>query len=76
MRHCVTSLALGAALVFSSSSALPPAEAVAATPARPNVIFVLADDLGWAELGSYGQQSIRTPSIDRNRSARKRSRAR
>lgn len=36
------------------------------TPAaRPNIVFVLADDLGWAELGAYGQKKIRTPSIDR-----------
>jgi len=31
----------------------------------PNVVFLLADDLGWAELGSYGQRLIRTPNLDR-----------
>jgi arylsulfatase A len=31
----------------------------------PNVIFIIADDLGYAELGCYGQQKIRTPNIDR-----------
>lgn len=31
----------------------------------PNLVYVLADDLGWAELGCYGQQKIRTPNIDR-----------
>ncbi|MCK4759164.1 MAG: sulfatase-like hydrolase/transferase, partial [Candidatus Aminicenantes bacterium] len=32
---------------------------------KPNVIFILADDLGYGELGCYGQEKIRTPNIDR-----------
>ena len=31
---------------------------------KPNVVFILADDLGWAELGCYGQTKIKTPRID------------
>ncbi|MBT5916514.1 MAG: sulfatase-like hydrolase/transferase, partial [Opitutae bacterium] len=31
---------------------------------KPNVIFILADDLGYNELGSYGQKKIRTPHLD------------
>ena len=33
--------------------------------AAPNVIFILADDLGYGELGCYGQKIIQTPEIDR-----------
>ncbi len=32
---------------------------------RPNVVFILADDLGYRELGSFGQKLIRTPNLDR-----------
>lgn len=32
---------------------------------RLNVVFILADDLGWGELGSYGQKKIPTPNLDR-----------
>ena len=32
---------------------------------KPNVIFILADDLGYNELGSYGQKKIRTPHLDK-----------
>ncbi len=31
---------------------------------KPNVIFILADDLGYGDLGCFGQQLIRTPNID------------
>ena len=35
------------------------------TPARPNIIFILADDLGWTDLGCQGSKYYETPNIDR-----------
>lgn len=32
---------------------------------RPNIVFILADDLGYGDLGCYGQQKFSTPHIDR-----------
>lgn len=35
-----------------------------AEPSRPNVIIILADDLGWSDLGCYGSDFHETPSLD------------
>src|SRR5690348_17328644 len=37
----------------------------AGSPRKPNIIFILADDLGYGDLGGYGQEKIKTPRIDR-----------
>jgi len=50
-----------AAISCALMSALPSASG---TPTKPNVIFILADDLGWAELGCYGNTFNETPNID------------
>ena len=64
-------LAAAFALSPAPSVGAPPASSEAAdstpraNPGRPNIVFLLADDLGWGELGCYGQKKIRTPNLDR-----------
>src|SRR5919204_5783023 len=52
---------------FAAALAALLVAATAGTAAdRPqNVVLIIADDLGWAELGCYGQKQIRTPSVDK-----------
>ncbi|MHC4659584.1 MAG: sulfatase [Planctomycetota bacterium] len=63
-RDFFKALGAGAAAV-----ALPGCTAVYTRPngkaKRPNIIFILADDLGWSELGCYGNRFNETPHLDR-----------
>jgi arylsulfatase A-like enzyme len=58
-REFLQASALGAA------SAAMPGRAAAAAPRRPNIVFMLVDDLGWSDLGCYGNTFHETPRIDR-----------
>ena len=40
-------------------------QSYAQTSTRPNIIFILADDLGYGDVGCYGQKKIATPNIDK-----------
>lgn len=54
-------------LLLSASCWLAPQAAVAevaSVPPRPHIIFIMADDLGYHDLGSYGQEKIHTPHLD------------
>jgi arylsulfatase A-like enzyme len=52
-------------LVFFLPGVCTPPAARADEPRRPNIVFILADDLGYGDLSCYGQEEIRTPNLDR-----------
>jgi arylsulfatase A len=49
----------------SPSSSEPQPSLQSETQRQPNIIFILVDDLGYGELGSYGQSKIKTPQLDK-----------
>jgi len=50
--------------LLSCLLSLAAADAAAQPAARPNIVLIVADDLGYGELGSYGQTTIQTPHLD------------
>ena len=49
----------------SSAAAVVGSLSAQTSKARPNIVYILADDLGWAELGCYGNTFNETPNLDR-----------
>src|SRR5687768_987113 len=58
----------GAAAAATGALTTRGAAALAASPTasgrKPNIVLIFADDLGWGELGCYGQEIIQTPRLD------------
>lgn len=63
-RHAVALLAVAGLALGGCTQGVPQAFRTA-SPSRPNIVYILADDLGYGDLGAYGQRVTRTPVLDR-----------
>ena len=64
MRRHLSSALIGlffASSLFSQAAAQP----AASGKAKPNVVLILMDDMGYGDIGSYGVKDARTPNLDR-----------
>jgi N-acetylgalactosamine-6-sulfatase len=62
----VAATAVGGGLLFTEKAhAAQQALAKPGGDSRPNIVFILADDWGWGDLGCYGHRQLRTPCLDK-----------
>lgn len=64
-RDCLKLGVLGASAFLWPHKLLAAAASQAAGVRKPNIVFILSDDIGYGDLGCYGATKVKTPNIDR-----------
>ncbi len=62
--NAIELLRRGVLVALVGLATAPLVDAASGSPRPPNIVYILADDLGYGDLGSYGQKLIRTPRLD------------
>ena len=65
MRRWIETIGFGLAVLVLAASCVNGSHGTTKAVDKPNIVFIIADDLGYGDLGCYGQKRFRTPSIDR-----------
>jgi arylsulfatase A-like enzyme len=65
LNRAVIFVCFGVFIILNSSCSNKISKISSVASNKPNIIFILADDLGYGDVGIFGQQKIKTPNIDR-----------